>query len=174
MNFSIAATTRRLLFPKHELSCSWFLWWHLVRKLRERGRAATRESGAFLLGTRVDGRARIVDFVLYDDLDPHCLDTGIVRFDGRYYAALWTYVERTGRSVVADVHVHPGEALQSESDRKHPMIAQAGHVALILPRFGRPPMTPSNARAYRFESHDEWHAVPAPETSTFFHVGLWP
>jgi hypothetical protein len=56
--------------------------------VRERGRNASRESGAFLLGHRKDGRARIVDFILYDDLDPHALDTGIVRFDGRHFGAL--------------------------------------------------------------------------------------
>src|ERR1700721_3153490 len=100
---------RKVLLPHHELSCSWFLWGRLLHALRERGVSGTRESGAFLLGTRDSGRSRITDFVLYDDLDPHCLDTGIVRFDGRYYGELWAYVERTQRSVIADVHVHPGE-----------------------------------------------------------------
>ena len=38
MNFSIAATTSRLLAPRHELSCSWLLWVCLIARLRERGR----------------------------------------------------------------------------------------------------------------------------------------
>ena len=86
---------------------------------------------------RKDGRARIVDFILYDDLDPHALDTGIVRFDGRYFGALWDICKRRGLSVVADVHVHPGGSGQSASDREHPMISRAGHIALILPDFAR-------------------------------------
>jgi hypothetical protein len=82
MNFSIAEITRRLLAPRHELSCSWWLWRRLLAGLRVRGRGI-RESGAFLLGGRdAAGRRRIVDFLLYDDLDPHALDTGIVRLDG--------------------------------------------------------------------------------------------
>jgi hypothetical protein len=78
MNFSIARTIAHLWAPRHEVSCSWFLWQRLCTKLRERGRNATRESGAFLLGYRADGRAHITDFILYDHLDPHALDTGIV------------------------------------------------------------------------------------------------
>ena len=172
MSYSIPTTMRQLLFPRHELSCSWFLWQRLVRALRERGRSASRESGAFLLGAREVGRSRILDFVLYDDLDPHCLDTGIVRFDGRYYGPLWEYVERTRRSVVADVHVHPGEAFQSESDRRNPMIAQSGHIALILPNYAKPPASHSHARVYVFEERDRWRAISSEDTRAFFHVGL--
>ena len=40
MNFSIAATISRLFAPRHELSCSWFLWRRLTARLRERGRHA--------------------------------------------------------------------------------------------------------------------------------------
>jgi len=163
---------RHLLFPRHELSCSWFTWQRLVHGLRERGLWATRESGAFLFGSREGGRSRIVDFKLYDDFDPHCLDTGIVSFDGRYYGALWEHVERTKLSVIADVHVHPGSALQSDSDRRNPMIAQAGHIALILPYFAKPPASHSLARAYVFEELDQWRVIPSAETRTFFHVGF--
>lgn len=172
MSYSLLTTMRNLLFPRHKLSCSWFLWGRLVRALRERGHSGIRESGAFLIGTRESGRSRILDFVLYDELDPHSLDTGIVRFDGRYYGALWAYVERTKSAVIADVHVHPGEAFQSESDRRNPMIAQAGHIALILPHYAKPPVAHSNARAYVFEERDRWRAIPPEETRAFFHVGL--
>jgi hypothetical protein len=63
MIFYIVEITRRLLWPRHELSCSWLLWRRLLAGLRERGRGE-RESGAFLLGRREEGRARIVDLVL--------------------------------------------------------------------------------------------------------------
>ena len=88
MSFSIAEIIRRLIAPRHELSCSWLLWRRVVTGLRTRGVHGRRESGAFLLGKRNGGRARITDFLLYDDLDPKCLDTGIVRFDGRYFGDL--------------------------------------------------------------------------------------
>src|SRR6266404_8581 len=77
MNFSIAKITRHLLAPQHEFSCSWLLWMRLLRNLRSRGNG-TRESGAFLLGHREDAnRCRVVDYLLYDDIDPHALDSGI-------------------------------------------------------------------------------------------------
>ena len=172
MSSYIAETTRRLLAPRHELSCSWCLWRRLCRRLRERGRNRTRESGAFLLGRRVGGGARIHDFALYDDLDPGCLDTGIVRFDGRHFGELWALCKAKGLTVVADVHVHPGGVGQSTSDREHPMIAVEGHVSLILPRFAALPLRRRNIGMYRYRGGKQWSAVPAGERRAFIHIGL--
>ena len=172
MNFSIREIMRRWITPKHKLSCSWWLWRRLLRRLRERGQNKSRESGAFLLGHRRDGRARIVDFVLYDDLDPHCLDTGIVRFNGRYFGILWDLCKRRGLMVVADVHVHPGIEQQSESDRAYPMIARKGHVALIVPRFATPPLKSSDVGIYRYQGSKQWYAVPVCARREFFCVGF--
>jgi hypothetical protein len=172
MNFSIARIIRRLWSPRHELSCSWLLWQRLLAGLRARGRNASRESGAFLLGTRDGGRARIVDFVLYDDLDPHALDSGIVRFDGRHFGALWDLCKRRGLSVVADVHVHPGGSYQSQSDRAHPMISRAGHIALILPDFAKPPVRVGVIGISRYLGNKNWQAIASSERRAFLHIGV--
>ena len=172
MNFCIAETTRRLLAPRHELSCSLLLWARLCRRLRERGRNRTRESGAFLLGHHEGARVRILDFALYDDLDPKSLDTGIVRFDGRHFGELWDLCKRKGMTVVADVHVHPGGSGQSVSDREHPMIAVAGHLALILPNYARRPLRRRNIGIYRYQGRKRWWAVPRGDRRTFFHLGV--
>lgn len=171
MNFSIARTMRHLLAPRHELSCSWFVWRKLVKGLRLRGKNSSRESGAFLLGHKTDTRARIVDFVLYDDLDPHCLDTGIVRFDGRYFSDLWAICKARGLTVVADVHVHPGGEQQSKSDRCYPMISRPGHLALIIPKFATSGKS-SSVGVYRYLGNKEWDTVPKSRRKSFFHVGF--
>ncbi len=172
MNFSIAETMSRLCAPQHRLSCSWWLWKRLVTGLRKRGRDCSRESGAFLLGTRQDGRARIESFVLYDDLDPHCLDTGIVRFDGRYFGALWELCKQRGQAVVADIHVHPDGSYQSGSDRDNPMISRAGHIALIMPRFAAAPVQRKEVGIYVYEGSKQWAVIARHERERFFHVGL--
>ena len=173
MNFFNAVIMRRLFAPRHELSCSWFLWRRLKVKLRERGRRCCRESGAFLLGCRDGGNARIVDFVLYDDLDPHALDSGIVRFDGRYFSDLWAICKSRGLTVVADVHVHPGGSGQSDSDRAHPMICQAGHIALILPRFATGAQPRRDIGIYRYLGGKQWDTVQPSARRQFFHIGLF-
>lgn len=172
MNYFSPATMRRLLAPRHELSCSWLLWYRLRAKLRERGRDCTRESGAFLLGHRADGRARIANFVLYDDLDPHCLDSGIVRFDGRYFGELWAICRARGQVVVADIHVHPGSADQSASDRDNPMISTAGHIALTLPRFATGAQARCDIGIYRYLGSKRWATVPPRDRRRFFHIGF--
>ncbi|HWE99770.1 MAG TPA: hypothetical protein VG248_08245 [Caulobacteraceae bacterium] len=172
MNFSIAAITHRLFAPRHELACSWRLWKRLLAALRGRGQGQ-RESGAFLLGRRdAGGRARVLDFVLYDDLDPRCLDSGIVRFDGRYFSELWSICDARGLTVVADVHTHPGGAGQSGSDQAHPMIARAGHLALIVPNFAREPLTRQQLGIYRYEGAKRWRTVPPTHRTAFFSIGL--
>ena len=173
MNFSIAATIGRLLAPRHELSCSCLLWGRLIARLRERGRDETRESGAFLLGFQDPGQpARIVDFVLYDDLDPHSLDTGIIHFDGKHFGKLWAICRSRRVTIVADVHVHPDGSGQSASDKAHPMVTQAGHLALILPDFARPPVPREDIGIYRYLGDQAWHTVPRAQRRTFFHIGL--
>lgn len=173
MNFSIAPTIRRLLAPRHELSCPWLLWWRLCRALRQRGRAGTRESGAFLLGRlEPDGRRRITDYVLYDDLDPTCLDSGIVHFDGKHFGALWAYCKSRDLAVVADVHVHPGSADQSDSDRAHPMISQRGHIALILPHFAAPPVRRAQVGIYKYQGAKRWTGIGPSLRADFFHIGI--
>ena len=172
MNFSIPRIMSRLCSPQHRLACSWALWRRILSGLRQRGNGATRESGAFLLGERQHGRARISDFVLYDDLDPHCLDTGIVRFDGRYYDDLWELCRKREMAVVADVHVHPAGAYQSGSDRDHPMISRCGHVALIIPNFAAPPVRRPRVGIYEYQGGKTWRAIAPDERAAFFQIGL--
>ena len=169
---SIAATTRRLLSPRHEVSCSWWLWRRLTSSLWLRGLSGRRESGAFLLGRRVAGVARIDDFILYDDLDRHSLDSGIVHFNGCYFAELWAECDRRDRDVVADVHTHPRGVQQSASDRAHPMVAEKGHLAFILPNFARAPVRPADVGMYRYSGARSWEPVAPAARSSFFYVGI--
>jgi hypothetical protein len=172
MSFSILEIMRRLWSPRHEISCSWFLWRRLLSQLRERGHDGRRESGAFLIGTRHGERVRIVDFILYDDLDPKCLDTGIVRLDGRYFGALWDLCKSRDLTVVADVHTHPDGPEQSGSDQAHPMISRAGHVALIVPRFAVPPTRRHEVGMYRYQGAKRWTSVPVDRRHSFLHIGF--
>jgi hypothetical protein len=172
MNFSIAKITRRLLAPQHEVSCSWLLWMRLLRDLRSRG-YGRRESGAFLLGHwETASRCRVVDYLLYDDIDPHALDTGIVRLDGRHFGKLWDLCKTRGVVVVADVHTHPGGSGQSASDQANPIIARTGHLALIVPRFAAAPVRRLQVGMYRYLGAGSWHTVAADQRRRFFHIGL--
>src|SRR5579863_3953362 len=110
-------------------------WFALTKELHRRG-GNKRESGAFLLSR--EESSRIVRAVYYNDLDTHCLDRGYIHFDGAGYVPLWNICQNEKLRVVADVHTHPTRWTdQSESDEANPMIAQKGHVALIIPSYAR-------------------------------------
>jgi len=125
-----------------KLSVPLLLWWQLVQQLRKRGNGE-RESGAFILGKPNCRRASC--FACYDDLDEAALLSGIITFHARGFARLWDICQERNLRVLADVHTHPSDWTgQSESDRTHPMVAQSGHFAIILPNFAR-----GNSRSLR-------------------------
>ncbi len=172
MTFSLRKIIRVLVAPEHRLSCSSKLWRAGLDELHRRG-GGRRESGAFLLGSRDGDRCRVNRFVFYDDLDPHSLDTGIVIFDGVGYGPLWRMCRETGLQVVADVHTHPGIARQSPSDRDNPMVAERGHLALIVPEFARRRVGPSELGIYEYEGDHRWRDRTGKKASKFFYIGMW-
>lgn len=172
MSFSIRATIRGFVAPDHRLACPLALWRRLLQELQRRGRGRS-ESGAFLLG-RVSGRRRRIESIAYyDELDRDALRTGIVVFDGRGYGPLWALCRETGRIVVADVHTHGGVARQSSLDRDNPMIATAGHVAIIVPAFAQGRVEFSDLGIYEYEGAHRWRDLSGPDARHYFYVGLW-
>lgn len=173
MTFSLRATIRALVVPEHRLSCSTRLWRAGLAELGRRGEGR-RESGAFLLGKQRGARRVVQRFVFYDDLDPHCLDTGIIVFDGAGFGPLWALCRETGLRVVADVHTHgAGPARQSALDRDNPMIAKPGHVALIVPDFARRTVGPAELGVYEYQGEHRWRDYSGKTAARFFYVRIW-
>jgi len=133
------------------------LWHELLEKLRERG-GGVRESGAFLLGVGDGARRAARRIVLYDDLDPNCLNEGYVRFDGRHYGRLWEICAQESLSVVADVHTHPYGPGQSHSDKTHPMVSIPGHIALIVPHYAQGELSTADVGVYVYRGRYRWKA----------------
>ena len=104
--------------------------------------------------------------------DLHALESGIVRFDGRYFSDLWGICKLRNLTVVADIHVHPGGSGQSDSDRNHPMISRSGHIALILPHFVTGSQPRCNIGIYRYLGDKQWETVHPSVRRQFFHISL--
>lgn len=154
MTFWPLTSIARLFARRPELTIPASLWTELLAGLRARGRDV-RESGAFLLGPPGKTR-RVSAIVFYDAIDPCAFDTGIIVIDGACMADLWAICRRSGLAVIADVHTHPGGAWQSESDRRHPMIAEPGHIAMIIPDFAAEPVRHGAIGLYRYRGRFEW------------------
>ncbi len=166
MNFSPRALITRLFGRRPDLAIPTQLWSDLLDGLRARGRGE-RESGAFLLG-RADDNRSVTDIVFYDEVDPAAFDTGIIVIDGGRMSELWRICRERDLTVVADVHTHPGGAGQSDSDRQHPIVAEPGHVALIVPNFAEEPLRLREVGLYRYLGGFRWERPRA----TFLHPTL--
>jgi len=154
------------------LICRSSIWSRGVDELRRRT-GGQCESGAFLLGA-TKGNIRIIkSFLYYDDVDPTCFAHGIVEFDGRQFGLVWDQCRSLNLDVVADIHVHPGGYGQSGSDRHNPMIAEVGHLALILPGYAGGKRLPGSIGIYEYLGSRRWkdHSRRGEQ---IFHVGWWP
>jgi len=161
---------RRLVARKARLRFSPGVWDEMLAELGRRGQG-TRESGAFLLAPR-DGDRRTVERVVFlDDLDPDCL-TGAIAFDGAHYGKLWDICERDDLSVVADIHTHPGSCVeQSGIDKENPMIARAGHVALIVPDLASKHVSTSEIGVHEYLGDDGWRSWLGADAAKRVYVG---
>jgi hypothetical protein len=172
MSFSIKATIRAFVAPKHRLVCSRPLWNQILRELARRGRQR-HESGVFLLGFSRGDRHEVQDVVYYDDLDPDAYKTGVCVLHGDAFAKLWALCREKKMTVVADAHTHPARAFQSSSDRENPMVARAGHIALIIPDFARTPVQSKKIKIYEYCGQHTWIDRSPAEISGYFYTGRW-
>lgn len=170
---SIRALLGTLLGRPPRLICSQSVWCAGVKELHRRTDGEQRESGAWLLGDKLNGTRIIRKFVYYDDIDPEALDTGIVVINGVKLGALWALCRELDLEPVADVHVHPYGYQQSRSDQDNPMMTGAGHLALILPNFARGAPRPGSIGMFEHLGARKWRNHSAAGAN-FFHVGWWP
>lgn len=126
-----------------------------MSELRARGRGR-HESGAFLLGRAEQGVIRVEDVIYYDELDPDAYSTGVCVLYGASFNTLWARARERKLDVVADIHTHLGGAQQSHADRSNPMIALAGHWALIVEHFAADPVWRHRLGLYRYEGGHRW------------------
>lgn len=134
-------------------------WNTMVGELEARG-GGTRESGAFLLGDRRRHRARVTDIVYFDDIEPESLN-GAVHLTMVGYSQLWAICTQLGLEVLGDVHTHPGDLVgQSGTDQDNPLVAQVGHLALIVPRYASGHICLRDVGVYEYLGDEGWRDRP--------------
>ena len=172
MGFSLTATIRAFVAPDHLLSCASWRWRRILTELDRRGRRR-HEAGAFLLGSERDGRRRVTAAVYYDELDPCAYDSGVCILNGDAFGKLWGICREQGLTVIGDVHTHPGAAFQSTSDRMNPMVARAGHIAVIVPDFAKSPVDAVRVGIYEYQGDHQWLDRGREHAPKHFYTGMW-
>jgi hypothetical protein len=172
MSFSIKATIRAWLVPEHRLSCHSRRWAQIVDELARRG-GHKHEAGAFLLGIERGGRFEICEAIFYDELDPCSYATGVCVLHGSAFAKLWALCREKNLTVVADVHTHPGAAVQSPTDKTNPMVGRAGHIALIVPNYASWPIPAERLGIYEYRGQHEWIDRTGIKSQHYFYTGFW-
>jgi proteasome lid subunit RPN8/RPN11 len=172
MSFSIRAITRVLAAPRHRISCARTLWMRILAELAHRGEGR-HEAGAFLLGGKELGRRTVEDVIYYDELEADAYSAGVCILHGDAFAKLWAHCRQKHMTVVGDVHTHLGVAMQSDADRTNPMIARAGHIAVIVPNFARGAIEHEELGVYEYSGGHEWQDNSGARARRFFYVGFW-
>ena len=172
MTFSLKATIRAWLAPRHRLTCPSRYWREIVGELYRRGENR-HEAGVFLLGVARDGRREVQDTIYYDELDPRAYESGVCVLHGDAFAKLWALCRERKLTVVADAHTHGGEGFQSEADRTNPMVAQPGHIAIIVPKFAAPPVRYEDLCIYEYQGEHRWAERNHRRCAQFVYTGFW-
>lgn len=131
------------------------LWPALIQHLRQQG-SGVRESGAFLLGHKGTSAKVATRFLPYEQLQADALHDDYVALSAASFATLWDICRKHGLSVVADVHTHRLGAQQSRSDRANPMVALAGHIAFIVPKFAQGQVRLGDLGMYVYQGNHQW------------------
>ncbi len=167
---SIKAIIRAFAAPDHKLSCPTALWERIMAELRRRG-GQRHESGAFLLGMERGARRGALDVVFYDDLDPRAYESGVCILKANAFSKLWALCRARNMTVVADIHTHPGVAFQSEADRMNPMVARAGHIAVIVPNFAAAPVDCEQLGIFEYQGEHRW--ADKANARGYIYTGFW-
>ena len=131
----------------------------LVQDLAASGRGV-KEAGAFLLGASDGATRKVKSYLMYEVIAPKSSsEHDYVVLTGEEMAAAWEHCYRVGLQVVADVHTHPMGPTQSVSDRAHPMVSVAGHVALIVPWFAMRDPMPVDLGVHVFHGSGRWTSM---------------
>lgn len=117
--------------------------------------AEQREAGAFLLASR-HGAQFVRHWIAYDDLDANSLRYAYVKLAPSAFGRLSEFCSRLDMHAIADIHTHPQEPAQSQSDREHPMLAIPGHIALIAPHFAGGVVTPNDVSFNVYRGGGQW------------------
>lgn len=162
---AFVARRSRVRVPRH-------LWGELINELGRRS-GGVRESGAFLLASN-DRRRRTVTRVAYfDDLDEQSL-TGGITFHSHGFERLWSMCATERLRVVADVHTHGGTFVQqSPIDRANPMIAKAGHVAIIVPHLAQQPVFAEQCGVHIYRGAHQWDPAVDGDARRRLYIGRW-
>jgi len=135
------------------------LYGNLVADLARSG-AGVVESGAFLLGTLDSDERHVTGYLPYEAVASQSRRRpAYVAFTAEEMARAWDYCYRSKVQVVADVHTHPAGPMQSLSDRAHPIVSLAGHVALIVPHFALHNPQPADLGVHQFLGGGRWRSL---------------
>jgi hypothetical protein len=124
------------------------------------------------LGRLEGGRRVATEIVFYDELDSDAYKTGVCILYADAFSRLWAICRERKLTVVGDVHTHGGRAIQSESDRTNPMVARAGHIALIVPNFAVGRVRTRQLGIYEYRGNHEW-IDHSGRWIPIFYAGHW-
>ncbi|MBS0437100.1 MAG: hypothetical protein JSR75_19815 [Proteobacteria bacterium] len=133
--------------------------------------AGWQESGAFLLGSiDDDGGRHMASFVPYDQLDVAALHEQSVRVRTAAFSRLYDICAERGQRVVADVHAHPRSAWPSGIDKANPMLAVAGHLALIVPNYASLPVRLEQMTVNVYLGPGQWLTASGREVNKHLEI----
>jgi hypothetical protein len=89
----------------------------------------------------------------------HRAHRGGFELDSVWLNQFWLDLAKQGQGIRCQIHTHPGAAFHSDIDDAHPIIADAGFLSLVIPRFATGPVGFEAAYLTQLQADGSWQQV---------------
>lgn len=72
-----------------------------------------------------------------------------------------TWLHRSGKTIIAQLHSHPGSAYHSDTDDEFAVITQSGALSIVVPDYAKEAFDLRRLAVYRLSTSGKWQQLPA-------------
>jgi len=90
--------------------------------------------------------------------------------DGDELFRINVHLHDEGRTMIAQIHSHPGDAYHSETDDAYPIVTTVGALSLVVPDFGRGPFDLARCATYRLLPDRGWVLLSPAQAEALIRI----
>lgn len=94
-----------------------------------------------------------------------------VRVEGEELFRLNVYLHQTERSLIAQLHSHPGQAYHSDTDDSFPIATTAGAFSIVVPDFAMDDFSLAHSAIYRLMPNEGWVEQSPSSVTALIQIG---
>lgn len=142
---------------------------YVYKSLRKAGGEGV-EAVALWAGTYADSTFEVKNTIIPAQTGYRIEDGLLYSVNGEELHRINMWLYQNKRTLMAQIHSHPGEAYHSETDDKYPIVAVVGGLSIVIPDFGFNPVSIDEWAVYRLFSGKGWLSLSSKEVENLIQI----